>query len=86
MWRWGHATDLLHPIILCEDRRVMGGRHWVVKARLQGQSHIMPVCFPETPAPHPLGIDPDDLPYDDAQQFIQAEAASQFGLIQSLGA
>ncbi len=60
------ATDLAYPIILSADSRIMDGMHRVVKAVLQGQSHIMAVQFSETPEPDYIGIDPDDLPYDDA--------------------
>lgn len=60
------ATDLAYPIILSADSRIMDGMHRVVKAVLQGQSHIMAVQFSETPEPDYIGIDPDDLPYNGA--------------------
>src|SRR5688500_5647937 len=59
-------TDLIYPIILSADGRVMDGMHRVVKAVLQGQSHIMAVQFLETPEPDYIGVDPYNLPYDDS--------------------
>ena len=60
------ATDLIYPIILSPDGRVMDGMHRVAKALLQGQPHIMAVRLQTMPEPDYIGVDPDDLPYDDA--------------------
>jgi hypothetical protein len=66
----GHARlmldcDLAFPIILFSDGRVMDGMHRVCKALLQGLSKIEAVRFVEDPEPDYIGVDPDDLPYDD---------------------
>lgn len=60
------AADLIYPIILSPDGRVMDGMHRVAKALLQSQSHIMAVRLQTMPEPDFIGVDPDELPYDDA--------------------
>jgi hypothetical protein len=60
------ATDLGYPIILSPDGRVMDGMHRVAKALLVGQTSIMAVRLHTMPEPDYVGVDPDDLPYDDA--------------------
>lgn len=58
-------TDLRYPILLCADGRVMDGMHRVAKAHLEGRATIRAVRFPQTPEPDYVGVDLDDLPYDD---------------------
>jgi len=60
-------SDLSFPIILASDGRVMDGMHRVCKALLEGQADIEAVRFAEDPEPDHVGIDPDDLPYPDAE-------------------
>lgn len=60
------ATDLAHPIILCPAGRVMDGMHRVVKALLEGRMTLPAYRLPFLPAPDHVGIDPADLPYDEA--------------------
>jgi hypothetical protein len=57
--------DLAFPIILSSDGRVMDGMHRVCKALLDELTHIEAVRFVDDPEPDYIGVDPDDLPYDD---------------------
>jgi hypothetical protein len=59
------AADLTHPVILSSDGRVMDGMHRVLKALTAGESHIRAVRFFTDPEPDFVGVDPDDLPYDE---------------------
>lgn len=58
------AADLAHPIILCPEGRVMDGMHRVCKALLQGHSTIRAYRLSVLPEPDYIGVDADDLPYD----------------------
>ena len=58
-------SDLSYPVILSSDGRIMDGMHRVLKAVLLGQSHIAAVRFVTDPEPDFVGVDPDDLPYDE---------------------
>ena len=58
-------TDLKHPVILSRDGRVMDGMHRVAKALIKGQEWISVVQFTHDPEPDYIGINPDDLPYDE---------------------
>jgi hypothetical protein len=60
-----NEAQLEHPIILSSDGRVMDGMHRVLKALIQGESHIRAVRFLTDPEPDFVGVDPDDLPYDE---------------------
>jgi hypothetical protein len=64
--RFIEEADLSYPIILSSDGRVMDGMHRVGKALLQGQKEIEAVRFVRDPEPDYVGIDPDQLPYDEA--------------------
>jgi hypothetical protein len=57
--------DLSFPVILSSDGRVMDGMHRICKAWLEGRSSIDAVRFVHDPEPDYIGVDPDDLPYDD---------------------
>jgi hypothetical protein len=57
-------ADLGCPIILSSDGRIMDGMHRVLKALMRGESHIRAVRFLTDPEPDFVGVDPDDLPYD----------------------
>jgi hypothetical protein len=57
--------DLSFPVILSSDGRVMDGMHRICQALLEGRSDIEAVRFLRDPEPDYIGIDPDDLPYDD---------------------
>lgn len=59
------AADLAYPIILCPQGRVMDGMHRIVKALVAGADSVRAYRLPELPAPDHVGVDPDDLPYDD---------------------
>ena len=54
------------PVILSSDGRIMDGMHRVLKALIQGRSHIEAVRFEIDPDPDCVGVlDPDDLPYEE---------------------
>lgn len=59
-----NETDLKHPIILCQDGRIMDGMHRVLKAFLQGHKTIKAVRFNLNPEPDYIDVDENDLPYD----------------------
>ncbi len=59
-------ADLAYPIIICSEGKVMDGMHRVVKALLESRVFIGAYRLPELPEPDYIGVDPDDLPYDDA--------------------
>lgn len=59
-------TDLRYPIILSSDGRVMDGMHRVAKAFLERREVIEVVRFTSDPEPDFVGVQIDDLPYDDA--------------------
>jgi hypothetical protein len=63
--RFTNEADLGYPIILSSDGRVMDGMHRVLKALIQGETHILAVRFRDDPAPDFVGVDPDDLPYEE---------------------
>ena len=60
------ATDLTYPIILSPDGQVMDGMHRIAKALLLGHSEITAVRLDAMPEPDYIGVDPEDLPYEDA--------------------
>lgn len=59
------ATDLTYPIILSPDGRVMDGMHRITKALLLGHLEITAVRLESMPEPDYIGVDPEDLPYED---------------------
>lgn len=59
------AADLTFPIILSSDGRVMDGMHRVAKALLLGRDRIEAVQFTNDPAPDFVGVQPEELPYDE---------------------
>jgi hypothetical protein len=58
-------SDLAYPIILSNDGRVMDGMHRVCKALIQRLDEIEAVRFLCDPEPDYIGVQPDDLPYED---------------------
>ena len=56
-------SDLIYPIILSSDGRVMDGMHRVGKALLEGRKSIEAVQFSQDPEPDYEDVHPDDLPY-----------------------
>ena len=60
--------DRTYPIILSSDGRVMDGMHRVLKALMQGESHVRAVRFASDPQPDYVGVKPEDLPYDEDPQ------------------
>ena len=63
--RFIEEADLGFPIILSSDGRVMDGMHRVGKALLNGQADIEAVRFVRDPEPDYVGVDPDELNYDE---------------------
>jgi len=62
------AADLNFPIILSSDGLVMDGMHRVGRAAMLGRATIEAVRFTQDPYPDYVGVQPDDLPYDDLTQ------------------
>jgi hypothetical protein len=60
-----NEADLGYPVILSSDGRVMDGMHRVLKALIQGESHVRGVRFLTDPEPDFVGVDPGDLPYEE---------------------
>ena len=60
-----NEADLAYPVIISSDGRIMDGMHRVLKALIQGESYIRVVRFLTDPEPDFVGVDPDDLPYDE---------------------
>lgn len=56
-------TDLIYPIILSSDGRVMDGMHRVAKALRDGQETIEAVQFSQDPEPDYEDVHPNELPY-----------------------
>lgn len=63
--RLTNECDLRFPIILSSDGGVMDGMHRVLKALIEGASHIKAVRFVVDPEPDHVGVDPEDLPYEE---------------------
>ena len=59
-----NETDLIHPIILSKDGRVMDGMHRVAKALLLGHKEIKAVQFTKDPEPDYEDVFEDELPYE----------------------
>ncbi|MFC1549702.1 hypothetical protein ACFL46_00225 [Candidatus Neomarinimicrobiota bacterium] len=57
-------SDLMHPVILSRDGRIMDGMHRVVKALLKGHKQIKAIQFTKDPKPDYIDVDSADLPYD----------------------
>jgi len=57
-------VDLIYPIILDQDGRVMDGMHRVCRAVREGMDKIPAVRFVTNPEPDFVGRDSDELPYD----------------------
>ena len=62
-FRMMNETDLIYPIILSKDGRVMDGMHRVAKALLLGHKEIKAVMFEEDLPPDYKGVRENDLPY-----------------------
>lgn len=56
-------TDLVYPIILSSDGRVMDGMHRVAKALMLEHEHITAVQFIVDPKPDYIGVPECELPY-----------------------
>ena len=59
------AADTAYPILLDAEGRLMDGMHRAVKRLVQGHQDILALRLSVTPAPDFVGVNPDDLPYDD---------------------
>jgi hypothetical protein len=57
--------DLAFPVILSSDGRVMDGMHRICKVLLQGLEHVEAVRFVRDPEPDYVGVEPEELPYED---------------------
>ena len=67
-------ADFEFPIILSSDGRIMDGMHRVLKALMQGRSHIRVVRFETDPEPDYVGVlDPDELPYEEELNGKESE-------------
>ncbi|WP_221406887.1 hypothetical protein [Empedobacter brevis] len=60
-----NKADLVYPIIICPDGKLVDGMHRVVKALLEGLTSIQAYHLPVLPEPDYIGVHPDDLPYDE---------------------
>lgn len=60
------TADLAYPIIICPEGRVMDGMRRGVKALLEGRTFVLAYRLSALPEPDYMGVDPDDLPYDEA--------------------
>lgn len=58
------AADLMHPIILCPQGRVMDGMHRVGRAVLMGLMTIGAHQFLTMPSPDYVDVPLESLPYD----------------------
>lgn len=61
------AADLAYPVLLSADGRLMDGMHRLVKALVEGRSHVAAIRFPVTPPPDFLNVSLDELPYPDEE-------------------
>jgi hypothetical protein len=68
------AADLSYAIILSSGGRVMDGMHRVAKAVLLGRSTIEAVKFTDDPEPDYVGMQPNELPYDNSNEPAQTES------------
>lgn len=59
------AADLAFPILPGPDGALLDGMHRVAKALLQGWPTVRAYRLAALPEPDYVGVDPDDLPYDD---------------------
>ena len=66
-------ADPSFPVILSSDGRIMDGMHRVLKAVLAGLSHIPAVRFSSDPVPDYVGVDPNDLLYEQGSQLTPKE-------------
>lgn len=62
--RQTEATDLSHPILLCERGRVIDGMHRIMKALSLGHDTIKARQVDAASPPDFIDVDPADLPYD----------------------
>jgi hypothetical protein len=66
-------ADLSFPVILSSDGRIMDGMHRVLKATMEGRSHVPAVRFRSDPTPDYIGVDPESLPYEEDNRLIPNE-------------
>lgn len=59
-------ADLSYPIILDPDGRVMDGMHRICKALIEERSTIRAVKLPDLPEPDFIGIQAENLPYEES--------------------
>ena len=57
------AANLVHPILLAVDGRVMDGMHRIAKALAEGRETINAVQFQVQPEPDYRNVRPEELPY-----------------------
>jgi hypothetical protein len=60
-------TDLVHPIILDPEGRVMDGMHRICKALIRGSMAIKAVQLSAMPEPDFVGVPIDELPCEGAE-------------------
>ena len=66
-------ADPSFPVILSSDGRIMDGMHRVLKATMEGRSHVPAVRFRSDPTPDYIGVDPESLPYEEDNRLIPNE-------------
>jgi hypothetical protein len=71
--RFIQEADLTFPVILSSDGRVMDGMHRVLKAILVGRSHISVLRFSSDPTPDYVGVQPNDLPYEEENPVTRGD-------------
>lgn len=59
------AAYTAYPILLDAEGRLMDGMHRAVKRLSQGHDDIWAIQLSLTPPPDFVGVNPDDLPYED---------------------
>ncbi len=58
-----NEVEVVHPVILGAEGRVMDGMHRIARAILEGRSTIKAVQFVIEPEPDYRNCSPEDLPY-----------------------
>jgi len=66
-------ADASVPVILSNDGRIMDGMHRVLRAILLGLNYIPAVRFSADPTPDYVGVDPNDLPYEEESRLTRGE-------------
>ena len=57
-------TDLIYPVLLCPDKRVIDGMHRICKAYISGYKTVQAIILSEMPEPDYMNKNLEELPYD----------------------